>query len=134
MSGRSAHTALPIYAYSIEQGKFVGSAHQSCIVIIIFKCPRAIGDYHGASAAASGNGTNAGAIPDATSLTGTGKRRLGGSMPRSRNQRRTKLALTPLARAIPATEAPGSQQASTTACLNASGVMPPPANWFLYFH
>ena len=44
----------------------------------------------------------------------------GGSMPRSRIQRRSWLALIPLAMATPATEAPGSPQASIRDCLNAS--------------
>ncbi len=50
----------------------------------------------------------------------TGRLRLGGSMPRSRIQRRTWFALSSLASAMPATDAPTSQQAAITACLNSS--------------
>jgi len=73
-------------------------------------------------AGAIGNCTKAGAIAGAvSSTTGIGWRRVGGSIPRSRIHRRTWFALTPLAIAMPATEAPGSQHASITASLNSSG-------------
>ncbi len=48
----------------------------------------------------------------------TGKRCVSVEMPRSRIRRRTRLALTPLAIAIQAAEAPCSQQAVMTACSN----------------
>ena len=53
--------------------------------------------------------------------TGNGRQdNAGGSMPRSRIQRRSWLALIPFARATPTTDAPGSPQASIRERLNSS--------------
>ena len=67
----------------------------------------------------SGTGTNPPIGSEATTRNGR-QDSSGGSMPRSRIQRRSWLALIPLASATPATEAPGSPQASIRDCLNAS--------------
>jgi len=49
-----------------------------------------------------------------------GKRCAGAEIPRSRIQRRTRLALAPLASAMPVTKVPDSSQAAISACLSSS--------------
>jgi hypothetical protein len=86
------------------------------------------------SAGASGNCTNAGAIPGAVSMTGIGTRRVGGSIPRSRIQRRTWFALTPLAHCNASDRDAWLAARLNHRFLEFFRVIPPAPAWLLDFH